>query len=575
MASNITTLVEKAKQGDADAFSTLYQMYYPKMKGICINILREDKAVVDDLVQDAFILALVSLKDLKNTHRFSQWLTSITTNLVLKYQEKGKRYDFISLSEIEDEFSSILEDDNTSRQSISYEEIMSAIDSLPEGYKKIFNMSVLDGLSRQEISELLDIAPHSSSSQLSRAKAMLRNILSPRTMLIIVLALIVIPVYRYFTAKKKLVSENDVNIVRTRKSNEDITPIQKKPNVSVSRTQNAVLCSNHRSVQQGKNIVITVGDSIKTGQNVILEISDSLQENQYVLADNKRDSIIKKDSVYTPIPNEERWIADDTRTHKKSKWQLLAAGSLGTTLAQNVYKIITSSNNNIGSSQPSGPDQPTTPDQPSEKSFTTWEEYAEYLHRLTPTDPTAENVAMMDIADNNKGKIEEYEHHDKPITLGLAVNKNIGKHWSLETGLQYSYLKSYFTLGTGNYRVDKEQKLHYIGIPIKLSYQFMAYKRLSAYGSAGASIQIPLSGKTYADYVIGGKSGYTTDWKTIPSIQWTVNTNIGIQYQFAPKLTLFVEPTLNWYIPNGSEVKNTWTERPFTLTVPFGIRLSW
>ena len=575
MASNITILVEKAKQGDADALSTLYQMYYPKMKGICINILREDKAVVDDLVQDAFILALVSLKDLKNTHRFSQWLTSITTNLVLKYQEKGKRYDFISLSEIEDEFSSVLEDDNTSRQSISYEEIMSAIDSLPEGYKKIFNMSVLDGLSHQEISELLDIAPHSSSSQLSRAKAMLRNILSPRAMLIIVLALIVIPVYRYFTAKKKLVSENDVNIVRTRKSNEDITPIQKKPNVSVSRTQNAVLCSNHRSVQQGKNIVITVGDSIKTGQNVILEISDSLQENQYVLADNKRDSIIKKDSVYTPIPNEERWIADDTRTHKKSKWQLLAAGSLGTTLAQNVYKIITSSNNNIGSSQPSGPDQPTTPDQPSEKSFTTWEEYAEYLHRLTPTDPTAENVAMMDIADNNKGKIEEYEHHDKPITLGLAVNKNIGKHWSLETGLQYSYLKSYFTLGTGNYRVDKEQKLHYIGIPIKLSYQFMAYKRLSAYGSAGASIQIPLSGKTYADYVIGGKSGYTTDWKTIPSIQWTVNTNIGIQYQFAPKLTLFVEPTLNWYIPNGSEVKNTWTERPFTLTVPFGIRLSW
>lgn len=575
MASNITTLVEKAKQGDTDAFSTLYQMYYPKIKGICINFLREDKAVVDDLVQDAFILAFVSLKDLKNTHRFSQWLTSITTNLVLKYQEKGKRYDFISLSDIEDEFSSVLEDDNTSKQSISYEEIMSAIDSLPEGYKKIFNMSVLDGLSHQEISELLDIAPHSSSSQLSRAKAMLRNILSPRAILIIVLALIVIPVYRYFTAKKKIVSENDVNIVRTRKPNEDITPIQKKPNVSVSRAQNAILCSNYRSVQPGKNIVITIGDSIKVGQNVILEISDSLQENQHVLADNKRDSIITKDSVYTPIPNEERWIADDTRTHKKSKWQLLAAGSLGTTLAQNVCKIITSSNNNLGSSQPSGPDQPTTPDQPSEKCFTTWEEYAEYLHRLTPTDPTAENVAMMDIADNNKGKIEEVEHHDKPIILGLAVNKSIGKHWSLETGLQYSYLKSYFTLGTGNYRVDKEQKLHYIGIPVKLSYQFMAYKRLSAYGSAGASIQIPLYGKTYSDYVIGGKSGYTTDWKTIPSIQWTVNTNIGIQYQIAPKLTLFVEPTLNWYIPNESEVKNTWTERPFTLTVPFGIRLSW
>lgn len=563
MASNITTLVEKAKQGDADAFSALYQMYYPKMKGICINILGEDKAVVDDLVQDAFILAFVSLKDLKNTHRFSQWLTSITTNLVLKYQEKGKRYDFISLSDIEDEFSSVLEDGNTSKQSIPYEEIMSAIDSLPKGYKKIFKKSVLEGLSHQEISKLLDIAPHSSSSQLARAKALLRKILSSRAMLLIALALIVIPIYRYFTAKKKLVSENDVKIVRTRKPNKDITPIQKRPNVSVSSAQKAVLGYSHQSVQQGKNIVITVGDSIKTGQNVILEISDSLQENQHVLADNKRDSIITKDSVYTPIPNEERWIADDVRTRKKSKWQLLAAGSLGTTLAQNVCKIITSSADDI------------TSDQPSEKSFTTWEEYAKYLHRLTPTDPTAENVAMMDIADNNNGKIEEAEHHDKPIILGLAVNMSIGKQWSLETGLQYSYLKSYFTLGTGNYRVDKEQKLHYIGFPVKLSYQFMKYKRLSAYGSAGASIQIPLSGKTYADYVVGGKSGYTTDWKTIPSIQWTVNTNIGIQYQFAPKLTLFVEPTLNWYIPNGSEVKNTWTERPFTLTVPFGIRLSW
>ena len=518
MASNITTLVEKAKLGDADAFSTLYQMYYPKMKGICINILREDKAVVDDLVQDAFVLAFVSLKDLKNTHRFSQWLTSITTNLVLKYQEKGKKYNFISLSEIEEDFSIVLENDSASQQSIQYEEIMSAIDNLPEGYKKIFNMSVLDGLSHREIGELLDIAPHSSSSQLARAKAMLRNTLFPRAMLLIALALIVIPVYRYFTAKKKLVSKNDVNIVRTRKPSKGITSMQKKPNVSVSSAQNAVLCSNYLSVQHGKNTV---------------------------------------------IPNEEKWIAGDTRTHKKSKWQLLAAGSLGTTLAQNVYKIIAGSGDDI------------TSEQPSEKSFTTWEEYAEYLHRLTPTDHTAENVAMMDIADNNKGKIEEAEHHDKPITLGLAVNKNIGKHWSLETGLQYSYLKSYFTLGTGDYRVDKEQKLHYIGIPVKLSYQFMRYKRLSAYGSAGASIQIPLYGKTYADYIVGGKSGYTTDWKTTSSMQWTVNTNIGIQYQFAPKLTLFVEPTLNWYIPNGSAVKNAWTERPFTLTVPFGIRFSW
>ena len=562
MASNITTLVEKAKQGDADAFSTLYQMYYPKMKGICINILKEDKAVVDDLVQDAFILAFVSLKDLKRTHRFSQWLTSITTNLVLKYQEKGKRYNFISLSDIEEDFGTVLNNDSISHQSIQYEEIMSAIDSLPEGYKKIFNLSVLDGLSHQEIGALLDIAPHSSSSQLARAKSMLRKSLSPRTILFIALALVVIPVYRYFATKKKLVSDNDVNIVGTRKPNKGIAPVQKNTNVSISSIQN-ILCSSFRSAQPKKNIITISDDSIQTKQNVIVEIIDSLEESQQVLTDNKQDTIIIKDSVYIPTSHEENWIAEDTKTHKKNKWQLLAAGSLGTTLAQNVYKIITSNNDDI------------TSEQPSEKSFTTWEEYAEYLHRLTPTAPTAENIAMKEIADNNKGKIEEKEHHDKPITLGLAVNKNIGKHWSLETGLQYSFLKSYFTLGTGDYRVDKVQKLHYIGIPIKLSYQFLTYKKLSAYGSAGASIQIPLYGKTNADYVVDGVSAYTTDWKLTPPVQWTVNTNIGIQYQFVPKLTLFVEPTLNWYIPTGGSIKNTWTERPFTMTVPFGIRFTW
>ena len=74
MESKITTLVEKAKEGDTDAFSILYQFFYPKMRGICIKILKEDKDVVDDLVQDAFILALTSSKNLKNSKKFSQWL---------------------------------------------------------------------------------------------------------------------------------------------------------------------------------------------------------------------------------------------------------------------------------------------------------------------------------------------------------------------------------------------------------------------------------------------------------------------------------------------------------------------
>lgn len=313
-------------------------------------------------------------------------------------------------------------------------------------------------------------------------------------------------------------------------------------------------------------------DTTEIKHNIIANITDTLQDEKQ-FAVNRTDSILVKDSIIAPNLYKELWITENIEVHKRNKWQLLAAGSLGTTLVQSVCKFMKS--NDITNDLPSGPDQPTGPTIPSGKYFTTWEDYAKELHRISQADPTTENVAMADIADHNSGEIVEVEHHDKPITLSIAVNKNIGKRWSLETGLQYSYLKSYLILGTGSYRVDKEQKLHYLGVPFKLSYQFMKFKRLSTYGSVGTGILIPIYGKTDADYIVGDKSAYTTDWKLTLPIQWSVNTNIGIQYQFAPNLNLFIEPTMNWYIPNGSCIKNAWTERPFTFTVPFGIRFSW
>lgn len=572
MDSNIQTLVFKAKQGDNSAFSTLYQIYYPKMKGICINILKEDKDVIDDLVQDAFILALVSLKDLKNPNRFSQWLTSITSNLALKYKEKGNTLRYISLSDIDESVIDCCDDYRNTVSSIQYEDIMAEIDKLPVGYKKVFKLSVLDGLSHQEIAKLLDIAPHSSSSQLARAKALLRNKLSKRTILIMVLVLIIIPVYKQLITKKQLISENDTNITRRRKIKGQVSSASKNDVDSTNCTQKQNPCTHYHNMLTIETIAAMRDDTTEIKHNIIANITDTLQDEKQ-FAVNRTDSILVKDSIIAPNLYKESWITENLEVHKRNKWQLLAAGSLGTTLVQSVCKFIKS--NDITSDLPSGPDQPTDPTIPSEKYFTTWENYAKELHRISQADPTVENVAMADIADHNSGEIVEVEHHDKPITLSIAVNKNIGKRWSLETGLQYSYLKSYFILGTGSYRVDKEQKLHYLGVPFKLSYQFMKFKRLSTYGSVGTGILIPIYGKTDADYIVGDKSAYTTDWKLRLPIQWSVNTNIGIQYQFAPNLNLFIEPTMNWYIPNGSCIKNAWTERPFTFTVPFGIRFSW
>lgn len=554
MESKITTLVEKVKEGDIDAFSILYQFFYPKIKGICIKILKEDKDVVDDLVQDAFILALTSIKNLKNSKRFSQWLTSITTNLALKYQEKNNKTQYISLNTLGEKAVEDNEEETLPESTITYDRLMSAIEELPEGYKKIFKMYVLDGMSHQEIAAILNIAPHTSSSQLTRAKTMLRSLLDIKTLAVIILALIGIPLYKSFMDK------------------EATLPQEKTPLASNGKKRNK---QGSKDIQQ-RSMDITVSHSTTihpdTAQTTIIFITDSVESERNIAKKSekniaKNDTIFITDSIIESKNDWHNYIADSGHPKKKGKWNIMALGSLGTAIMENTYRMITGVDNSAGSGLPSEPDGP--------KDFTTWEDYAKFLHRVVPKDPTQENVAMEEIAAHNQGKIVEAEHHDKPITFGIAVNKHIGGKFSLETGLKYSFLKSDFRLGTGDYHVDKEQKLHYLGIPLKLSYRLMGYKKLSAYSSAGITLHVPIFGKTTANYITDRVSAYTNNWKVTPTVQWTTSTSLGIQYQFVPNINLFVEPTLNWYIPNGSNIKNAWTERPFTFSVPFGIRFTW
>ena len=50
---------------------------------------------------------------------------------------------------------------------------------------------------------------------------------------------------------------------------------------------------------------------------------------------------------------------------------------------------------------------------------------------------------------------------------------------------------------------------------------------------------------------------------------------IGVQYKLATKWSVYIEPSLHWYVPNGSSVHTIWTEHPFTFTIPFGLRFTW
>lgn len=102
-------------------------------------------------------------------------------------------------------------------------------------------------------------------------------------------------------------------------------------------------------------------DKTEIKHNIIANITDTLQDEKQ-FAVNRTDSILVKDSIIAPNLYKESWITENLEVHKRNKWQLLAAGSLGTTLVQSVCKFMKS--NDITNDLPSGPDQPTDPTNP-------------------------------------------------------------------------------------------------------------------------------------------------------------------------------------------------------------------
>ena len=311
--------------------------------------------------------------------------------------------------------------------------------------------------------------------------------------------------------------------------------------------------------------------------------TDTLQSPSTL--DNIRIAGIIDDSIFSDTMRI-RWheydkplITEETVLPKKHHWQLLAAGSLGSALAQNAYRMLTG-NSGGGLPDVDGPDGPVAPDK-----FSTWDEYYRYLQIKEHEGLSEEEKALMEIAFNNKnninnnikndGKIVEHEHHDKPISFGISVTKALGKKWSLMSGLQFSFLKSNFTLGEDAYYIKRTQHVHYLGMPLHVSYKWLDVKNWTIYSSLGGSLQIPVYGKTDEKYVVGPITSCTNHWHFIPSLQWSVSTGIGVQYKLATKWSVYIEPSLHWYVPNGSSVHTIWTEHPFTFTVPFGLRFTW
>lgn len=566
---DIERLLKRVKTGDPGALRTLYDTYTPLMREICATITKADAATIDDLVQESFILAYYSLDQLREASKFKSWITAITRNVALNHVERDSKMKFVSFSAVNADVTAT--NVPTADSVLSEKEIQELINKLPAGYGKVLRMT-LDGFSHKEIADELGIEPHSSSSQLARAKAILRHAINKRTITIIALAIMSLPLIKHFFLREE---QKPMAIASGNKS-------KPKPQNASGNTQQSsntdVSAPATRTYAKAASTPTGLA-SIKPDTTTLLygdtttlrKPSKSTPENA-LAATEKHDSTANQrtDAPVQNIAITETGtnVAEESTSSSKHKWQLLAAGSLGPAWAQNVYALISNSIDS-GTTDPDGSITGPT-------NFGTWDELRDYLISNKHANTPADTLALIDIAANNRGsKIVEHEHHDKPITIALSATKTLGKRWSMATGLQYSLLKSTFTLGEGNYYIKKYQKAHYLGIPLQVSYKWLNLKKWEAYSSAGLTLNVPLHGKTQERYVTGASVPYSSKWHFTPPVQWSVGANVGLQYKLNTNWGIYAEPTFNWHIPNGSSTHTIWTEHPISVTVPFGVRYTW
>ncbi|MCD8261731.1 MAG: PorT family protein [Bacteroides sp.] len=173
----------------------------------------------------------------------------------------------------------------------------------------------------------------------------------------------------------------------------------------------------------------------------------------------------------------------------------------------------------------------------------------------------------------------DYNHH-QPVTAGVSVRKELSRGFSLETGLMYTFLSSDASIDN-EYVKKQEQKLHYLGIPLKANWTFWERSRLSLYVSGGGMVEKSIAGET--GYVFtqagkemnAGKSTYKNSNLKVKELQWSLSAAAGIQYHINRYLGLYTEPGVAYYFDDGSEVQTIRKERPFNFNLQVGFRFSY
>ena len=165
-----TDLIQGCINGDRQMQNILYQLFSPKMYGVCLRYAGNENDA-NDILQEGFIKVFKNLEKFRSEGSFEGWVRRIFVNTAIEhYRKKVKLY---NVSEAQENI--VVDPGLNALDNLATKDILKLVDELSPGYKTVFNMHVIEGYSHKEIADLLGITEGTSKSQLARAKGVLKK----------------------------------------------------------------------------------------------------------------------------------------------------------------------------------------------------------------------------------------------------------------------------------------------------------------------------------------------------------------------------------------------------------------
>ncbi|MDR1160964.1 MAG: PorT family protein [Tannerellaceae bacterium] len=199
-----------------------------------------------------------------------------------------------------------------------------------------------------------------------------------------------------------------------------------------------------------------------------------------------------------------------------------------------------------------------------------------YVLRSSSYSEDEKLLSMNAVSDAAQGKEPKTNvKHKTPISFGLSVSRQLNNRFSLHTGLTYSFLASSWETQASTYNKEILQQLHFVGIPLSLSYTIADWKRFRFYASAGAQAEFNIAGREKTtSFFAGQQIGVNTLSVRMEEWQWSVNARAGVSYPLLRFVSAYAEFGAAYYFDNKSEIETIYSDKAFNISPQIGLRLT-